>query len=98
VSGRAGMIWLVDDALVVLRQEFEEGEGSLLHWLRPELVWDRGTPTFHGRSRSSTTTSAYSAWTLRTAVAALDATAEMTPKPTASRLVWRLPGDVSMAY
>ena len=38
------------------------------------------TPTFHGRSRSSTTTIA--AWTLRTAVATLGATAEMTPKLT----------------
>jgi hypothetical protein len=39
------MIWLVDDALVFLRQEFEAGEGSFLLRLRPELVWDRGAFT-----------------------------------------------------
>jgi hypothetical protein len=39
------MIWLVDDALVVLRQEFEAGTGSFLLGLRPGLVWDRGAFT-----------------------------------------------------
>ena len=39
------MIWLVDDAVVVLRQEFEAGEGGFLLGLRPELVWDRGAFT-----------------------------------------------------
>lgn len=100
------MIWLVDYGLLVLRQDFEAGEGSFLLRLRPELVWVRGAftrlqramravckrmqdddkldrwiaegfyyvpgscgtgpraPTFHGRSRSSTTTIAYSAWTI----------------------------------
>ncbi|GAA5192026.1 hypothetical protein GCM10023322_50720 [Rugosimonospora acidiphila] len=35
------MSWLMDDALVVLGQEFEAREGSFQHWPRPELVWDR---------------------------------------------------------